>query len=88
MVVCITASIDTQNWTEPLTFFLDLIELENTKSETIVDRLLLCLAKHNFSNEYLIKNFICFAFDGASNMIGKKAGVGKLLTDKFPDLLV
>lgn len=88
LVVCIRASTDVKNETDPITFFLDLIELENTKSETIVLQLLSSLNKHKFSHEYLIQNFICFACDGASNMIGRKAGVGKLLTDKYPDLLV
>lgn len=88
LVVYIRASTDVKNEADPITFFLDLFELENTKSETIVSQLLLCLSKHKLSHEYLIQNFICFACDGASNMIGRKAGVGKLLTDKYPDLLV
>ncbi|XP_050065588.1 E3 SUMO-protein ligase KIAA1586-like [Aphis gossypii] len=46
-----------------------------------------CLV-HKFSHEYLINNFICFACDGASNMIGRKAGVAKLLNDKYPNLLI
>jgi len=51
-------------------------------------QLLSCLNKHKFSHEFLVQNFICFACDGASNMIGRKSVVGKLLTDKYPDLLV
>ena len=51
-------------------------------------QLLSSLNKHKFSHEYLIQHFIYFACNGASNMIGRKAGVGKLLTDKYPDLLV
>jgi len=88
LVVCIRASTDVKNETDPITFFLDLIELENTKSETIVLQLLLSLNKYKCSHEYLIQNFIFFACDGASNMIGRKAGVGEFSTDKYPDLLV
>lgn len=88
LVVCIRASTDIKNDADPITFFLDIIELENTKSETIVSQLLLLLNKHKFSHEYLINNLICFACDGASNMIGRKAGVAKLLNDKYPDLFI
>jgi hypothetical protein len=35
----------------------------------------------------LIKKKIEFACDSASNMIGRKAGVGKLLTEKYSNLL-
>jgi len=33
-------------------------------------------------------NTLCFAADGASTMLGSKAGVAALLTNNFPDLLV
>jgi hypothetical protein len=54
LVVCIKASIDVKNKTDPITFFLDLLELENTKSETIVLQLLSSLNNQKFSHEYLI----------------------------------
>ncbi|KAK5647935.1 hypothetical protein RI129_002827 [Pyrocoelia pectoralis] len=70
------------------TFFLDLIELENTTSLNILNSLLSCLEKHGFTNDYLTQNLVCFASDGASNMIGKKSGVATLLSSKYPNIIV
>lgn len=69
-------------------FNLDLIELESTTSEAITENLLKCWEKHGFDAEYLKRNLICFASDGASVMIGKKSGVATKLKTIFPNILI
>ncbi|XP_031357901.1 E3 SUMO-protein ligase KIAA1586-like [Photinus pyralis] len=85
LVVCIKTTLP---HSEPVTFFLDLIDLETTTSSNIFNMLMLCLEKHGFTNDFLARNLVCFASDGASNMIGKKSGVATQLISQYPDLVV
>jgi hypothetical protein len=85
LTVCMRAAVTGSG---PLTFFLDMVELTVANAETIKSVLLTCLALHGFNDAYLKKHFICFAADGASTMLGNKAGVATLLLTDFPDLVV
>jgi hypothetical protein len=73
---------------EPLTVFLDLVELPSQTAPVIVAALLGCLNEHGLSDEYIKEFCVGLATDGASVMLGKKGGVGKLLTDRFPKIIL
>lgn len=75
----------TQNLTR---FFFDLLELEGTTANTITETLLLCLHKYGFDDHFLGECFVAFVCDGASVMVGRKAGVATQLCARFPDLFV
>jgi hypothetical protein len=63
---------------QPVEQFLGIVDLSDTKSQTIVDAINGELAKHNLSYE----NIIDCGFDGASNMSGNKSGVRRLISEK------
>lgn len=84
MIVYIRTSFDN---IDPITMFLDLVELNETTASSIVCSLLTCLNTHGLSDQYIRENCVGLATDGASVMLGKKAGVAKLLTDKYPNLI-
>lgn len=81
MVVYIKASISSE---DPIFIFLALVELKHQTAENIVTQLIDCLHESGFNNEYLINNWISFVSDGASVLLGKKAGVAKRLKDIYP----
>jgi hypothetical protein len=72
----------------PTTFFVDLVQLASTDAKSIIGALLKSLASFGFDHEYLSRNFICFASDGASVMTGVSSGVGSQLLKMFPNLLL
>lgn len=78
--------VDKEN--EPVTFFLDLIELSSQTAAIINAALLTCLHKHGMTDEILQESLVGFACDGASVMLGRKAGVAALLIEKYPRVLV
>jgi len=85
MIVYIRCSFDLT--TQPTTFFLDLIELEDTTAEGITTALLDCLDKHGLTDIILNECWLGFASDGASVMLGQKAGVYVKLAEKYPSLI-
>ena len=52
------------------------------------DAILDCLLKNGFPNELLQELVTGFCSDGASVMLGTKSGIGKLLKDEFPDIVL
>jgi len=86
LVVYIRASVD--GVSDPVFIFLDLIELPNQTSGTIAQYLCECLIAHGFTKEYLLQNWISFACDGASVMLGRRSGVATLLHSDFPSLII
>jgi hypothetical protein len=50
------------------TFLCDLVELNNTSASTLLDTMLWCLHKHGLIGEYILRNAISFAADGASDI--------------------
>lgn len=71
-----------------VTVFLDLVELEKTTAVCIASALLRALHSRGMSDDFLSDHFVGFACDGASVMLGRKAGVAKILMEKFPRLIV
>lgn len=85
LVVCVRAAIANK---EPDTIFFELLELDGTTADDITKTLLKCLHKHGFDDQFLGKCLVAFACDGASVMLGRRAGVATQLCSKFPDLFV
>ena len=86
LIVFLRASINGK--AAPINFPLDLVELESLCASHIADKIVDCLLKNGYSIELLQKVIIGFCSDGASVMLGTKSGDGKLLEDKFPDIIL
>ncbi|EZA46496.1 hypothetical protein X777_00099 [Ooceraea biroi] len=71
---------------EPIYTFFDLIELNYQNAECIAKVIWNCFEKHSLPEKFVIKNMIALATDGASVMIGKKAGVVTKIREKIPGL--
>ena len=72
---------------DPLTFFLDLLELESTTSDGITADLLNCLQKHGLDEAFLKECMVGFCSDRAAVMLGRKNGVFAKLKSQFPGLI-
>lgn len=64
-------------------FFVDIIELNCTSAESIKTSIINNMLKHGIKLDFLKQNLVGFVSDGASNMLGRKAGVGVLLQNIF-----
>ncbi|XP_074542337.1 E3 SUMO-protein ligase KIAA1586-like [Halichoeres trimaculatus] len=84
LVVCLRSALVDAN---PETFFCQLIELSGTTADAITKALIECLERH-FTEDFLEQCLVSFACDGASVMLGKKAGVASKLCSKFPGIFV
>jgi len=71
-----------------VTIFLDLVELGSSNATSILSSLMHCLNCHCFSEQFICDYLVGIATDGASAMLGRKAGVCKLLSDKRPGIVV
>lgn len=76
------------NTVSPVTFFLDLVELDSTVSSVIASTLLTTLNNRGLSCDFLREKLVGFTSDGASVMLGKKAGVAKIFSDQFPRIVI
>lgn len=81
---CIHMRSSVDGSSNPVYIFLDLIELPNQTASTIAQRGLECLFKHGFTHRYLEENWILFACDGASVMLGRRSRVATILKADFP----
>lgn len=79
VVICIRATVDG----ELISFYLDLVEVENTASDSILTAMLNNMEKLQMDREWLREHLVCFASDGASNMTGKNSGVAARLKELF-----
>ncbi|XP_060761422.1 E3 SUMO-protein ligase KIAA1586-like [Neoarius graeffei] len=86
LIVFLKASIDGDM--EPIAFPLDLIELDSLSAAHIKEKLMRCLFTNGFTMELLQEMLIGFCSDGANVMLGVKSGVGKLIQDDFPDIIL
>ena len=86
LIVFLRASIDGK--AAPINFPQDLVELESLYASHIADKIVDCLLKNGYSIELLQEVIIGFCSDETSVMLGTKSGVGKLLKDKFPDIIL
>ena len=67
--------------------FLDLVELDNQTSDSIVNTVLKCLNMYEFDEDFLMRNLVAVATDGASVILGRKCGVATTLANKFPRII-
>ncbi|KAF3833310.1 hypothetical protein F7725_026975 [Dissostichus mawsoni] len=72
LIVYLRTSVDSS---EPVTFFLDLLELESTTADGIISQLLNCLQKYGLDDAFLKECLVGFCSEGASVMVGRKNGV-------------
>lgn len=72
----------------PTDIFLDLVEIANAEAKTICAAILKTLDNYGLDGEFRQENFISFASDGASNMIGHKSGVSAVLLSEYPNLIL
>ncbi|XP_065650267.1 E3 SUMO-protein ligase KIAA1586-like [Hydra vulgaris] len=84
--ICLRVNIPEINIVNSIYF--DLIELTNTKVSSIANSFICALHDFGFDNNFLLRNWVSFACDDASNMLGKKAGVAQLLLNQFPNLIL
>ena len=66
--------------TGPVTFFLDIVALEDTTADGIFNALLKSLCKHGLTEDLLSEILIAIGVDGASVMLGVNSGVVKKLS--------
>ena len=85
-IIFIKTSVDGE--AAPVSFPLDLVDLDTLCASHIKDEILDCLRKNGFTTELLQEVFIEFCSDGASVMLGTKSGVRKLLKDEFRDIVL
>ncbi|KAJ1135126.1 hypothetical protein NDU88_001571 [Pleurodeles waltl] len=79
LIVCIRASFGDHE--DPLTIFLDLVELPGKTAEVVLDKLSSCLEKYGFTDKYLKAYLILLVIDGASHLVGTTSGVGTLMKE-------
>jgi hypothetical protein len=69
------------------TIFLDLVNLNSTKAIEIKNSLMRSLEKYGLKTEILKEILVGLCTDGASVMLGKRAGLATLLKQDFPNIL-
>lgn len=87
-VLVVYLKSEIQDSDDSVTVFIDLVELEGTTSEIIFKTLISVLEKHGFNEKYLHENLIGFCSDGASVMLGKKAGVSARILEHFQGISI
>lgn len=68
--------------------FLDLVQLESVNAKGIFTSLLNCLHSYGIMDDYLRQHLISVTCDGAAVMLGNKSGVGTLLKEQFPSIIL
>nr|XP_047139105.1 E3 SUMO-protein ligase KIAA1586-like [Hydra vulgaris] len=84
--ICLRVNILEINIVNSIIF--DFVELSNTEASSIANSFICVLHDFGFNNNFLLLNWVSFACDGASNMLGKKEGLAKLLLNQFPNLIL
>ena len=87
LIIYVRTCLAGTGMSSPVNLFIDLVELENVTAKGILDSLLGCLKSYGMTEEYLKISLISVACDGAAAMLGRKSGLKKLLTKKFPSVI-
>lgn len=88
LIVYVRCCIEGVGMNSAINLFLDLVELEKVTAEGVFDSLLQCLYSYGMTDEYLKKYLVSLACDGAAVMLGCKKGVKKLISERFPSIVV
>jgi hypothetical protein len=86
LVLCLRCAMSCNSPVQ--TSFWDLIELPAATAASIQEAILTNLDSHGLTEKYLRDNFIGFACDEASVMLGRKNGVAVGLQKIFPNLII
>lgn len=73
---------------QPVNLFINLVELSDVTAKGIFNSLIENLRLIGFTKDYLKKNLVSFACDGAAVMLGRQSGVSTLLKNMFPSILI
>ena len=73
---------------DPITFYLDTIELDHKGAECIFSTLMKCVDMYGFTSSLLSEKLLCFASDGASVMLGSRSGVASRIQQVFLNVIV
>lgn len=84
MIVYLRCSVD--GLTDPVSFFLDIVELCGASAD-IFKSLLNCLFSHGFNHQFLENYWLGLGTDGASVMLGRKAGLAEKVKEQYPKVL-
>uniref|UniRef100_H3A663 Uncharacterized protein n=1 Tax=Latimeria chalumnae TaxID=7897 RepID=H3A663_LATCH len=85
LIVYLKAFVESES---PIFMFLDLVELEDQRAESIVSAFLECLQNAGFTDSYPQEYWVSFVSDGASVMLGRNSGVATKLCLKYPQLFM
>ncbi|XP_065662819.1 uncharacterized protein LOC136085442 [Hydra vulgaris] len=88
LIVYIRCCVKGSGMNSPINLFLDLVELESVTAKGLFVALIECLHSYGMKDEYLENYLFSVACDGAAVMLGCKSGVFKLITNKFPFVIV
>ena len=85
LIVYLRCSVDCVS--DPISFFLDIVELESGSAETVFEALLNCLYMNDLDDTFLEHCWLGLGTDGASVMLGKKAGLVAKVQEQFPRVI-
>lgn len=86
LVICLRSAVSNNN--DVITYFFNIIEVQNTSANSIKTAILTDLYAHGLTDDFLKENLIAFVSDGASNMLGRLSGVGVQLQSLYPNILI
>jgi hypothetical protein len=86
LAICLRCTLNEDD--PPLSFFRDLVELENTTAVGIKNSRLSNLRSHGMDEKFLQECLISFACNGAAVMLGRKTGFATEMNREFPNLVV
>ncbi|XP_065662771.1 E3 SUMO-protein ligase KIAA1586-like [Hydra vulgaris] len=88
LIVYIRCCVKGSGMNLPINLFLDLVELESVTAKGLFVALLECLHSYGMKDEYLKNYLVSVACNGAAVMLGCKSCIFKLITEKFPFVIV
>ncbi|XP_065650416.1 E3 SUMO-protein ligase KIAA1586-like [Hydra vulgaris] len=88
LIVYIRCCVKGSGMNSPINLFLDLVEPESVTAKGLFVALLEFLHSYGMEDEYLKNYLVSVACDGTAVMLGCKSGVFKLITEKFPFVIV
>jgi hypothetical protein len=85
LIVYLRFSVDKVS--EPVSVFLDIIELASGTADAVLAALLGCLDKYGLDEEFLQNYWLGLGTDGAAVMTGKKAGLIAKIQETYPNVI-
>lgn len=76
-----------ENANDPLSFFLDMVEISSATADGILEGLMKCLIDNGLTEWFLKEFWMGLATDGAAVMLGRKGGLCTKLKELFPNII-